>query len=152
MYIDVVPNRSSRPAILLREGWREGKRVRKRTLANLTNWPPAKIETLRRALKNETLVSPEDAFHIVRSRPHGHVAAVLGSLRQLGLDRLLAARPSRRRELAVAMIVARMVAPRSQLATARRSVRRGVEPQRWAKRSLWNKRMRTRSTARWTGC
>ncbi len=119
MYVEIVPNRNSRPAILLREGWREGKRVRKRTLANLTDWPPARIEALRRVLRDETLVAPEDAFTIVRSRPHGHVAAVLGTVRKLGLDRMVAARPSRRRELVVAMIVARILAPRSKLATAR---------------------------------
>ena len=84
MYIDTVPNRSSPPAILLREGWREGGKVKKRTIANLSKWPPAKIEALRRVLKNQTLVAPEDAFAIARSSPHGHVAAVLASLRGLG--------------------------------------------------------------------
>ena len=97
MYVETVLNRNSRPAILLREGWREGERVRNRTLANLTDWPPVKIETLRRVLKNETLLAPEEVFTIVRSRPHGHVAAVLGVLRKLGLDRLIAAQPSRPR-------------------------------------------------------
>ena len=119
MYIDTVPNRSSPPAILLREGWREGGKVKKRTIANLSKWPPAKIEALRRVLKNQTLVAPEDAFAIARSNPHGHVAAVLASLRGLGLERLIAAKPSRRRALVVAMIVARILAPRSKLATAR---------------------------------
>ena len=90
MYIESVPNRNSPPAILLREGWREGKRVRKRTVANLSAWPAEKIETLRRLLRNEPLVGRDDAFDIVRSKPHGHVAAELGVLRQLRLDRTIA--------------------------------------------------------------
>ncbi len=119
MYVETVPNRNSPPAILLREGWREGKRVRKRTLANLSDWPPAKIETLRRLLKNQPLVSPEEAFDIVRSKPHGHVAAVLGSVRKLGLDRLLSTAPCAERERVLALICARVLAPVSKLATAR---------------------------------
>jgi len=119
MYIAVVPNRSSPPAILLRESFREGRQVKSRTLANLSRWPPGQVETLRRVLRGETLVAPEEAFEIVRTRPHGHVAAVLGTLRRLGLDRLVAAQPSRERDLAVAMIVARVLDPRSKLATAR---------------------------------
>jgi hypothetical protein len=119
MYIEVVPNRRSRPAILLREGWREGPKVRKRTLANLTHWPPHKIEALRRVLRDEAILAPQDAFTIERSRAHGHVAAVLGTLKKLGLDRLLAARRSPSRDRAVALIVARVLAPDSKLATAR---------------------------------
>jgi len=119
MYIETVPNRNSRPAILLREGWREGKKVRKRTVANLTNWPADKIEALRRVLKGEALVAPEAAFAIERSLPHGHVEAVLGTLRQLGVDRLIAARRSKERDLVVAMIAARLIASGSKLATTR---------------------------------
>ena len=119
MYVETVPNRNSPPAILLREGWREGKRVRKRTLANISHWPAAKIETLRRLLKNQPLVSPEDAFDIVRSKPYGHVAAVLGSVRNLGLERLLASDASAEREAVVALICARLLSPASKLATAR---------------------------------
>jgi len=117
MYIERVPNRSSPPAILLREGWREGGKVRKRTLANLSDWPPAKIEALRRLLRDEPLSAP--SFTIQRSRPHGHVAAVLGTLRKIGLERLLAARRSPERDRAVALIAARVAAPDSKLATAR---------------------------------
>jgi hypothetical protein len=73
MYIESVPNRNSRPAILLREGWREGKKVCKRTIANLTDWPARKVELLRRVLKDEPLVSPDEAFAIERSLPHGHI-------------------------------------------------------------------------------
>jgi len=119
MYIETVPNRNSRPAILLREGWREGKKVRKRTVANLTNWPTEKIEALRRVLKGEALVAPEAAFAIERSLPHGHVEAVLGTLRRLGVDRLIAGKRSPERDLVVAMITARLIAPGSKLATTR---------------------------------
>jgi hypothetical protein len=73
MYVERVPNRGSNPAILLREGWREGKKVRKRTLANLTDWPAERIEALRRLLRGERLVAPETAFVVERSLPHGHV-------------------------------------------------------------------------------
>ena len=119
MYIETVPNRNSPPAILLREGWREGGKVRKRTLANLSKWPGAKVDTLRRLLKNEPLVGRGDAFDIVRSRPHGHVAAALGTLRKLRLDRTIAGADSPERRRAVALIVARILDPGSKLATAR---------------------------------
>ena len=120
MYIETIPNRGSRPAILLREGWREGKRVRKRTLANLSDWPQAKIDALRAVLKGAPAgTAPEDAFEIRRSRPHGHVAAVLGSVYRLGLDRMLDRGRSDQRDIIVALIVARIVDPRSKLATVR---------------------------------
>ena len=121
MYIDVVPNRNSPPAILLRESfWKDGK-VRKRTLANLSKLPPHLIDALRRFLKGATPsdIPLHDAFDIVRSLPHGHVAAVLSCLRQCGLESLIASRRSRQRDLVVAMIVARILDPRSKLATAR---------------------------------
>ena len=119
MYIETVPNRNSPPAILLREGWRENGQVKKRTLANLTKWPPQKIDALRRVLRNEPLVGREDAFDIQRSLPHGHVAAVLGTLRTLRLDRAIAGAESPERQRTLAMIVARILDPASKLATAR---------------------------------
>ena len=119
MYIDVVPNRGSRPAVLLREGWREGGKTHLRTLANLSEWPEDKIESLRRLLKGEALVSPGQAFQIERSRPHGHVVAVLGSMKKIGLDTLLASRPCRERDLVMAMIAERLIHPCSKLATVR---------------------------------
>ena len=121
MYIDVVPNRQSPPAILLRESyWQHGK-VNKRTLANLSKLPPHAIDAVRRALKAgpPSQTALPDAFQIVRSLPHGHVAAVLGALRQCGLEALIAARRCRQRDLVAAMIVARILDPRSKLATAR---------------------------------
>ena len=119
MYIERVPNRSSPPAVLLRESFREGRRVKKRTLANLSKLPPAAIDVLRRVLRGEQLVNPEDAFTCLRSLPHGHVAAVLGTLRRLGLHTLLARDASRFRDLVVALVVARVIDARSKLATAR---------------------------------
>ena len=119
MYIETVPNRNSPPAVLLREGWREGKRVRKRTIANLSAWPAEKINTLRRLLKNEPLVSRDAAFDITRSLPHGHVAAVLGTLKKLRLDRTIAGAASPERQRVIALIAARILDPGSKLATAR---------------------------------
>ena len=120
MYVETVPNRNSRPAILLREGWREGNRVRKRTLANLTDWPQEKVDALRAALRGVPAgTAPEDAFEITRSRAHGHVAAVLGSLGRLGLDRMLNRSRCEERDIIVALIVARILDPRSKLATVR---------------------------------
>ena len=87
MYIESVPNRNSPPAVLLRESFRDGSKVRKRTILNLSKWPPHLVQGLRTLLKGGTAVaSLQDHFAIARSRPHGHVAAVLGSLRSLGLD------------------------------------------------------------------
>lgn len=120
MYVTTVPNRSSPPAILLRESYRDGDKVRSRTLANLTHWPEAKVEALRHLLKGSTsLATPAEQIHIERSLPHGHVAAVLGMARKLGLDRLLPRRPERLATLALGMIVARVIEPAAKLATAR---------------------------------
>ena len=120
MYIDTVPNRNSPPAILLREGWREGGTVKKRTLANLSKWPPEVVEGLRVLLKGGTAVKrlPE-AFDVERSKPHGHVAAVLGAIKRLGLPRLIDAQPSPQRDRTVALIAARILHPGSKLAAAR---------------------------------
>ena len=120
MYIESVPNRNSPPAILLRESFREGKRIRKRTLANLSKWSPRLIDGLRVLLKGGVAVAdPAEAFEILRSLPHGHVHATLGCLNRLGLPRLIDSRRTRERDLVVALIVARIIDPRSKLATAR---------------------------------
>ena len=120
MYVAVVPNRNSPPAILLRESFRQDGKVHNRTIANLSGWPPEKIEALRRVLKGATATAaPAEALQILRSQPHGHVAATVGSLQKLGLDHLLGAAPSRQRNIVVAMIVARILDPASKLATAR---------------------------------
>jgi len=119
MYIDTVPNRNSPPAVLLRESSRQGNKIVKRTLANLSDWPAAQVDRLRRVLKGESLVSPSEALQIERSLPHGHVVATLGTLRRIGLDQALARTRSPERDLACALIVARILAPASKLATAR---------------------------------
>jgi transposase len=119
MYIEIVPNRNSRPAVLLREGWREGKKVCKRTLANLTDWPAQKVDALRRVLKEETLVSPDQAFSIERSLPHGHVELILEAVKRIGLDNVISAKRTRERDLVLAMIIERLIHPCSKLATTR---------------------------------
>jgi len=120
MYIESVPNRNSPPAILLRESYRHGGKVKKRTLANLSKWPATLIEGLRVLLKGGTAVARlEDAFDIVRARPHGHVAAVLGTLKKLRLERLIAPQRGPERDRVLALIVARVLEPGSKLATAR---------------------------------
>jgi Transposase DDE domain len=120
MYIEAVPNRHSPPAILLRESYRENGKVRKRTLCNLSDWPAAHIEGLRGVLKGGTVVPAErDAFTVIRSLPHGHVAAALGTARKIGLDRILGPDGNRCRDLVLALLLARIVDPASKLATAR---------------------------------
>ena len=119
MYVERVPNRNSPPAILLREAWREEGKIRKRTVANLSDWPAQKIESLRRLLSGEHLVSPADAFVITKSRAHGHVEAVLGTMRKLGMPGLIASKPSRERDLVMAMVAERLLKPCSKLATTR---------------------------------
>ena len=118
MYVVTIPNRSSRPAILLRESYREGDRVKNRTLANLSDWAPKRIEALRAALRGDKL-RPVEELTILRTLPHGHVAAVLGMARQIGLDKLLPTGPERQRDLALALIVQRLIDPAAKLATAR---------------------------------
>src|SRR6516165_3628947 len=124
MHVDRIPNRTSPPAYLLRETYREGEKVKKRTLANISDWPIAKIEALRRVLRGD--FSSGDCqgqeLTLLRSLPHGHVAAALGTLRKLKLDRVLSQggrQPARQVSLSIAMIVARLLDPVSKLATAR---------------------------------
>ena len=121
MYVARVPNRGSPPAILLRESYREAGKVKNRTLANLSAWPEAKVEALSRVLKGQPppAADLDGAFEITRSLPHGHVAAVLGTARRLGLAELIDPVPSRHRDLVVAMAVAQVIAPDSKLAIAR---------------------------------
>jgi transposase len=118
MYIATVPNRNSPPAILLRESYRENGKVKTNTIANLSSLPAEKIEGFRRVLRGDLLVNPKEEFENTRSLPHGHVAAVLGTLKSIGLDTLIATKQSRPRELATAMIVWRVIDPVSKLSTA----------------------------------
>jgi transposase len=120
MYIEAVPNRNSPPAILLRESYRKNGKVHKRTLCNLSDWPEAHIEGLRGLLKGGTVIPADrDAFTVIRSLPHGHVAAALGTAHQIGLDRILGPDGNRCRDLVLAMLVSRILDPASKLATAR---------------------------------
>lgn len=120
MYVTSVLNRGSPPAVLLRESYREQGKVKTRTLANLSHWPEHKVATLKRALKGlPPAIDLSEAFEITRSLPHGHVAAVLGSARRLGLPELIDAPPSRNRDLVTAMLIAQVIAPGSKRATAR---------------------------------
>ncbi|HXZ14465.1 MAG TPA: hypothetical protein VEH77_00555, partial [Roseiarcus sp.] len=117
--VTVVPNRGSPPAVLLRESCREGDKVRNRTIANLSKWPPDKVEALRAVLRGEKLAQAGEGLEIIRAIPHGHVMAAIGTMKRIGLDTLLPAAPKRKRDLALALIVARLIDPESKLATAR---------------------------------
>jgi hypothetical protein len=111
MYVARVPNRGSPPAILLRESYREGGKVKNRTLANLSRWPEGKVDALARTLKG---LPPRgdlaEAFEITRSLPHGHVGAVAGTAARLGIAELIDPAPSRTRELVLAMLIAAVIA------------------------------------------
>src|SRR5215468_1243473 len=124
MYITRVPNRDSPPAVLLRESYREGGKVKNRTLANLSSWPEAKVEALSRALRGLPPAGLEGMVEVCRSLPHGHVAAVLGTARELGVEELIDPARSRQRDLVAAMITAAVIDGSSKLATAR-----GLRPQ-----------------------
>jgi hypothetical protein len=106
-------------SFLVRRSVREGKRVRKETVANISGLPPEAIEAVRRVLQGEALLTAAEAFRIERSLPHGHVAAVLGTLRRLGLERILGRERSRERELAVALVCQRLLRPGSKLSATR---------------------------------
>lgn len=120
MYVAVIPNRGSPPAILLREGYRENGKTKNRTLANLSHWPTERIEQLRAVLRGERLLPASQSVQITRALPHGHVLAALGTARRIDLDALFPRRvPRRKRDLACALIIARLLDPAAKLATAR---------------------------------
>ena len=120
MYVTRVPNRGSPPAVLLRESYREGDKVKTRTLANLTRWPEPKVEALSRVLKGlPPRVDLAEAFQITRSLQHGHVAAVLGTSARLGIAELIDPVGSRNRDLVLAMLTAQVIAPASKLEISR---------------------------------
>ncbi len=119
MFIASVPNRNSPPAVLLRESYREDGKVKSRTLANLSKLPGDAIELLRRSLKGEQLVPVSEAIDVVASHHHGHVQAVWRTIQRLEFMRCIDSRPSRERDLVMAMIVARVLSPHSKLATTR---------------------------------
>lgn len=119
MYIESVPNRKSPPAILLREAFREGGKIRKKTVANLTHWPEHLVKGLRLLLSGETLVPKDQLLRIERSKPHGHVDALLTFMRQIGLEKIIGSTPSKERDLVMAMLVERLIHSSSKLATTR---------------------------------
>ena len=119
MHIHVIPNRDSPPTVLLRESYRDGKTVKKRTLANLSALPAEQIELIRQVLRGEKLVAPASLFEIDASRHHGHVQAVWLAMQRLGLAQLLSTRPCAERQRVLAMIAARILRPNSKLATTR---------------------------------
>ena len=147
MYIESVPNRNSPPAILLRESYREHGRVRKRTLCNLSDWSVAHIEGLRGVLRGGTVIAAEsDAFTVLRTLPHGHVAAALGTARKIGLDRVLGPDGDRCRDLVLALLVSRtsILHPSSQPRVRCLPVRRA---QVWARCSASVRSTKTSSTS-----
>ena len=120
MYIEAVPNCNSPPAILLRESYREAGKVKKRTLLNLSDWPHERIAGFKALLKGGTVIPKDrDAITIIRSLPHGHVDAALGTARKIGLDRLLGPDGNRCRDLILTLVVSRILDPGSKLAAAR---------------------------------
>src|SRR5216684_328882 len=156
MYIEAVPNRGSPPAILLRESYREAGKVKKRTLLNLSDWPRERIAGFKALLKGGTVIPRDrDAITIIRSLPHGHVDAALGTARKIALDRRLGPKPApaqaggnRCRDLVLALVISRLLDPGSKLA-ARAVARHGdLQPWRAARsrggrrgRALWRTRL-----------
>jgi transposase len=119
MHIDAIPNRGSRPTYLLRESYREGSRVRKRTVANLSSLSDAQIRAIRAVLAGAQLGLVAEYFEVLASRPHGSVQAVRVAMQRLGVESLVGSRPSPMRSLVCAMVAARIVAPHTKLATTR---------------------------------
>ena len=119
MHVHVVPNRGSPPTVLLRESYREGSKVCKRTLANLSSLPASQIEAIRAALRGEALQPAAQSFEITASRAHGHVQAVALSMQRLGFASLLGSKPCLERDLVLAMVASRILAPHTKLATTR---------------------------------
>ena len=119
MYIETIPNRGSQPAVLLREARRDGKKIVKRTLANLSHWPAEQIASFRLLLQGERLVLARELFRIERTLPHGHVEAILRMIERLGLGTLISSKRCRQRDLVLAMVVDRLIHPRSKLANTR---------------------------------
>src|SRR6266446_249072 len=149
MYIEAIPNRDSPPAILLRESYREAGKVKKRTLLNLSDWPHERIAGFKALLKGGTVIpQDQDAIAIIRSLPHGHVDAALGTARKIGLDRLLGPDGNRCRDLSLALVVSRIPAP-SLPPPAR--CRRTLRPPASASSSLSGWSTRTSSIAHSTG-
>jgi hypothetical protein len=146
MHIHIVPNRGSHPTVLLRESYRDGTKVHKRTLANLSSLSMAQVEAIRSVLLGQELRPVAQCFEITASRAHGHVQAVALSMQRLGLASLIASKPCRERDLVLAMVASRILAPCTKLATTRGT------PRRWPKISVWPTPAKMICTPRWIGC
>ena len=119
MHIHIVPNRGASPTVLLRESYREGASVRKRTLANLSGLPMAQVEAIRSVLRGVAICPVAQCFEITATRAHGHVEAVAAAMQRLGFASLIASKPCRERDLVAAMVASRILAPATKLATTR---------------------------------
>jgi transposase len=119
MHIDVVPNRGSRPAYLLRESFREDGKVRKRTIANLSSLDDDQIDAIRRVLRGEKLTTAATLFEVTASRIHGDTHAVLSAMKRLRMRELLSSRPSWEADVVMGMVASRVVAAHTKLATTR---------------------------------
>ena len=119
MHIHLVPNRGSPPTVLLRESYRVGSKVLKRTLANLSSLSGAQIEAIRATLRGESLQPVAQSFEVIASPSHGHVQAVALAMQRVGFAALVASKPCRERDLVLAMVGARILAPHTKLATTR---------------------------------
>ncbi len=137
MYIERVPNRKSPPAVLLRESWRENGKTRKRTVGNLSSLSDETIEAVRGALQGDVVpaalavAEPEKTLEITSVRQHGHVAAIVAMLKRSGLTRAIDRKPSRQRDIVVAMIADRLLHGDSKLATARHCQKEGIPGFEW---------------------
>ena len=152
MYIETVPNRNSPPAVLLREGYREGAKIIKRTLANLSHWDAQLVEHFRLLLKGGVAVESLDAvMTIERTLPHGHVAAVLGAARACGAQKWLASAPEELRSVLLAMLCARVLWPGSKLAT-HRMLHDDTAASSLGRVLVWGNARSTICTGHWTGC
>ena len=119
MHINVIPNRGAAPTILLRESFRDGTKVCKRTLANLSALSAAQVQMIRGALRGDVLQAVEKTFEVIASPAHGHVQAVFLAMQRLGFASVLASKPSRERDLVLAMVASRIICPATKLATTR---------------------------------
>jgi hypothetical protein len=147
MYITVVPNRGAKPTTLLRQSYREDKRVKNRTLANLSHLPPYLVETMRRALQGDPLMKASEAFAVTGSEHHGHVEVVLAAMERLGFARLVASERSGERDLIVGMVAARLINPTSRQRVFPPSSRLRTPARRICTRRSIGSRV-TRSTSR----
>ena len=147
MYIDFVPNRTSKPAILLRESIREGQRIRKRTIANLSALTLEQAEAIRLVLKGEKLAPAGGGLDCIRSLPHGHVEAVRIAMRRLGFEKLIDGKASRERDLAAAMVAARIIAPEA----SKLAMTHAWSDTNWRRIFSLLMLMKTSFMRRWTG-